>query len=233
MLSFQKGISRMYCRHLVSIIILSVAVWVGGCAREATSYVRPDYQQMQSLKTLAVTVKGNPEFTHTGKMNAESCGMIFMTGLAGAIVDTVNRGGLDKEEAQAIKPDEVLARARQDFTHTLVGTIRQSQRFETVHCIDDAADLRQFDAVLTVTITTWGSRIKDSQSNIVIPFMNVDVSMKTQNSQKLIWKETKTITYDTNRTMHDYTVQKELFGNDFKALIDKSGKQIAASLLKH
>lgn len=215
-------------RHVIIVVILLI-INISGCGSPTTSYVKPSRQELKTIRSLAVTVEGHPEFSHIGAITNESSTLIMLFTGPAVIMDAAIRNNIDEKTAGAIKPEEILAKANQDFINTLVATLQQSERFDEVKSVDRHSDI--FDAVLDIEIINWGSRIKHSESDVIIPFMDVNISMTLQYDNKLIWKEIQTVTYDTNHSLDDYKQQRGLFGSDFAKLINKAGKQIVALLL--
>jgi hypothetical protein len=213
---------------LAVVIAVSSLIILPGCG-SSKSYVRPSSQKLKTLKTIGVSVDGDAEFIHIGKNASESVGLVMFTGLVGAIIDSASRSNKDKEEAEAIKPEEVLLRGRQGFANTLVTSLQESQRFDTVKNITNHNN--NYDAVLDIEIAEWGTRMKHEKSDIIIPYIKVYVSLKARGSKKMIWSDTQTTTYDTNHSLYDYKWQKAVFESDFQSVINKSAKQIVASLL--
>lgn len=200
-----------------------------GCVSPATSYVKPSAQDLGAIRTLGVTVQGSPELSHTGAITEESSALMMIFGAPAVIADTAVRGSIDRHSAEAIMSQNLASKSRQEFVSTLIQALRKSQRFNEVRGVDGHKG--DSDAVIVVTIVKWGSRVKKSGSDEVIPFVDLDISMNAQGNNKLIWRETQTVTHDARRTLDDYKRQKSLFGRDFAVMINKAGKRVAALLL--
>lgn len=195
-----------------------------------TPYVKPSSQELKTTRTLVVTVEGDPEFSHVG--NIDPSAWMQLLGIPGVIVDTSTKTNAVKKSTEAIKPTEFLSKARQVFTKTLVETLQKSQHFDEVRVTDNINGYNNnFDAVLNIKIVNWGTRMQTTGSDVIIPFMDVNISMNLHRDNKLIWKEIQTVTDDTHHTLEDYKRQKGLFEDDFTALVNKAGKQVATLLL--
>jgi hypothetical protein len=225
-------------RGLAVIVNAIFVISMYGCTT-ATSYVKPTHEELIAIRNLALTVEGNPEFSHIGEITKETFNFVlpFFFGLAGAYAashaDTSTRKDMDAKSAAAIKPKDSSSIALPVFIGALVETLQQSKRFDDVRVIDNIGEKARniWDAVVVVKIVNWGSRIKQAQSDVVIPFMDIHLSVIRQHDNKLLLNETQTVTYDTNHTLDDYKQQEGLFGRDFMSLNNKAGKQVAMLLL--
>lgn len=224
---------NMRNRYLGVIFSTIFIINIYGCTRVATSYVKPGGQELKTIKCLAVTVKGAPEITHVGAITNESSALMILFGPPAVILDTAIRREIDENTAEAINPKEIASKAHTMLINTLVENLQQYPGFDEVRGFDkiDAQYTNTCDAILDVKILNWGSRIKHSGSDVIIPFLDIHISMIRQCDNKLIWNEKQTVTYDTNHTLDDYKQQTGLFERDFTTVINKAGKQVATLLL--
>lgn len=235
--SVMKGHFLRTKRGLAVIVNAIFVIGMYGCTT-ATSYVKPNHEELIAIRNLALTVEGNPEFTHIGEITKESFNFVlpFFFGLAGAYAashaDTTSREDMDAKSAAAIKPKDFSSIALPVLTDSLVEALQQSNRFNKVRVLDkvDERSKDLWDAVVLVKIVSWGSRIKQAQSDVIIPFMDIHLSMIRQRDNKLLLDETQTVTYDTNHTLDDYKQQEGLFGKDFISLNKKAGKHVGTLL---
>jgi hypothetical protein len=221
------------CATSVSLLFSTIfLINMIACARMPTSYVKPSYQELIIIKNLAVTIEGNPDISHIGAITNESTTLILLFGPPAAMLDTAIRKSIDDKTSELMKLKEISSESRAVFLNTLVENLQYLGRFEKVTVIDNIDEQRKknFDAVLKVKIINWGSRIKQSGSNMILPFIAVDISMVSQDGTRVIWNENQTITFDTHHTLDDYKQQNGLLGSDFTALMKKAGRQITELL---
>ncbi|WP_231717195.1 hypothetical protein [Desulfosarcina ovata] len=196
-----------------------------------TSYVKPNHHNLKTIESLVVRVEGNPDFSHIDAIESESSIIILVTGPIGAIVDTAYRNKIDDDVVDEIKSEEILSSARKNFAIQLSETLQKAQFFDIVNYVDAAYNRNDYDAILYIEIMNWGSRRKQSESYIIIPFIDFHIAMTDLRKNKLIWNENQTVTYDTNHTLNDYKTQNGLIENDLEKLINKSANQIVELLL--
>lgn len=220
-----KGLAIIACTMFITNLY--------GCAGRGTSYVKPSLAEFKTIRNLAVTVDGNPEFSHIGAITNES---VMLTILFTPILDAVIRKGMDDKTAESIKPKEIVSNYQTMFIGALVENLEELkhlERFDSVSVIDNIHDQykNNLDGIVSFKIINWGTRIKQSGSDRIIPFMDVQISMIRTFDRKLVWRENRTVTFDANRTLEDYKQQQGLFESDFTALINKAAKEVTALLI--
>jgi hypothetical protein len=194
--------------------------------------VKPSPQEFKKIRNLALTVDGNPEFSHIAAITKESIGLILIFGIPAAILDAVIRKDIDEKTAESIKPKEIESNYRAMFISSLVENFQDLKRFDSVRVIENSHNQSKnnFDGIVNLEIINWGSRIKKSGSDRIVLFMDIQISMIRTFDKKLVWSENQTVISDTSHTLENYKQQQGLLQSDFTALINKAGKRVATLL---
>lgn len=195
--------------------------------------VRPTTENINKIKSLALIVPTEPNFTVIyDRAKATNAAALFF-GLLGAAVASAHNEALDNKKAELISSYLDKVSCRSIFLESLHKALNSAGRFTEIKIFDKELESRNIfqDAVVTFRIQNWGIRLADRERDHMSAFIELEIKMiQTQNNQ-VLWDEHEVVLGQGRHPFGSYQKNKELLQSDLKVTCEEAGSRMANILI--
>jgi len=219
-----------------TIVLAGILLLIGGVAcGPVHQTVRPDGNNLSSVKKLAIVVPAEGEFTVFYERAKATATPALMFGLIGASIASAHNKSEDEQLAKGMSNYLDGFSCRSVFKESLVKSLTESGLFSEIQVFDkepDTAQLSKYDAVLIFEISNWGIRIVErGQTELMSSFVELEAKMVHSSTSNVIWDEHDTVLGQKKRTLGSYQNDKESCMKDIQEAAEDSGRRMANILI--
>ncbi len=228
---------------LACFLIVAVSA---GCVSTAAP-LRPTVADLATVKRLAVVMPGEGTFTimaerakgasagGTGATIGAGAAFGLIGALAAASIGSATLNHADETQAARVRPHLVDFSARRVFVSTLMATIREGGRFESIECFEKGLEpsrARQFDAVVAVEVPEWGLHLAQSREQETLTgFVAIEVRMTLSAADRVVWHEKHMVLGQRKHQLAEYANQPELLRREVTEVWEGAARKLAFELL--
>lgn len=217
---------------IISLLLLVAFLGLTGCG-SAHKTVRPQQDQFNEIKEIAVVVKQEKEFEVVySRATADGTGAVLF-GVAGAMIGASIDKGEDRDRAEQMESAINDFCCQKVFIDAL-SSLKQSSRFEKVDiCKEDLTpeQYADYDAVVAFTIEQWGLRLVEQRTDIVSGFIEFDMKVRSGEKQKIIWDERHVVAGQNRAYLRKYMQDGAFLREEMTQTIQEAGSSVSNLLI--
>jgi hypothetical protein len=185
------------------------------------------------IKTLAVVIPKDGEFTVLLDRATATTAPAAMFGLIGAAVASSHNKSLDEEKMKALAPHLSGFFARSVFIESFLKTLTESGQFEGAQIFDrhlGGNEISKYDAVLTLTINDWGLRLPSQSEERLAGFLELEAKMSRSKDNQVLWDEHDTILGQRRHFFSEYKADGSMFRSEIEETVKTAGARAATKI---
>ena len=196
--------------------------------------VQPSAAAIQSLKRIAVVVPDDGEFVVLLDRATATPAPAVLFGLVGAAIAAAHNKSRDPEKMSVLKPDLADFSARATFTEAFVQTLQASGRRNDVYLLEatpDNKESKNFDAVLTFKVLSWGLRLPNRDEERLAPFIELEITLNRYSDNQTLWNMHDTFLGQKRSYFSDYKEDGAMLRKELTETVANAGARMATKII--
>ena len=208
----------------------------------ATKLVRPNANDLNEIKSLAIVIPEDKNFTVMYERVKAPPNMQVSGGLPALVIGIGIAKAIDtgKELQDETKTKLFFScltefSCKSIFISTCEKALSDCGRFGNIKFYNGEIDINEktkFDAIVTLYIENWGLRlIEDIEGEKITPFFELAVEMTETRSKRTLWDEYEIVLGKERRSLDYYQNNVEPFKKEMEGTIEDAGRRVAYTLI--
>jgi hypothetical protein len=222
--------SHRFPRKFVWFVLVPIMVSCGPVHQA----IQPSTADIQSLKRIAVLVPNDGEFVVLLDRATATPAPAVLFGLVGAAIASAHNASRDKEKMTLLKPDLADFSARATFTEAFVQTLQASGRRNDVYLLEatpDNKESKNFDAVLTFNVLSWGLRLPNRDDERLAPFIELEITMNRYSDNQTLWNMHDTFLGQKRSYFSEYKDDGSMLRKELRETVANAGARMATKII--
>jgi len=223
------------CNHSfpIKFILLWLSPTILSCGPVHQS-IQPTADDIRSLKRIAVVIPNDGEFIVLLDRATATPAPAVLFGLVGAAIASAHNASRDTEKMTALNPHLTDFSARATFAETFGQTLNVSGRQNNVYLLEappDDNESKNFDAVLTFNILTWGLRLPNRDEERLAPFIELETTLRRSSDNQTLWDMHDTFLGQKRTFFSDYKEDAPMLRKELKETVANAGARMATKII--
>jgi hypothetical protein len=213
-------------------VLAAAAVSLAACGPVHTT-VRPTVSHLAGVQRVAVVVAEDGAFTVVKERAKATATGAVVFGLVGAAVASAANHGMDREEADRIRPGLTGFSPASPLRDAFVGALKGGGRIE-VDVVESERLLQgqDHDAIIRLTIKDWGVRLPSRAiSDKLAAFAEIEARMTRGRSQEVLWDEHEVSLGNGRHELAAYRQDAVLLRGELTEMLQGAGYRLATLLI--
>lgn len=213
-------------------VLVATAFSLAACGPIHTT-VRPTVSHLTTVQRVAVVVIEDGAFQVVKERAKATATGAVLFGVVGAAVASASNHGMDRDEADKIRPRLGDFSPTAPLRDSFVEALKSSGRLE-VDVVDSerAREGRSHDAVIRLTINDWGIRLPSRAiSDQLAAFAEIQARMTRGSSQELLWDEHEVSLGNGRHDLAAYRQDGALLRSELTDMLQSAGFRLANLLI--
>jgi hypothetical protein len=219
-------------KGFLPVILVHLLILTASCGPVyKTVQLKPD--DIGNIKTLAVVIPVDGEFTVVLDRATATATPAFMFGLIGAAVASSHNKSLDNEKVNALAPHLAGFSARTVFIESFRKALTESGQLKETQIFDrhlGGNEAGKYDAIVTLTIKDWGLRLPAQTEERLAGFIELEAKMSRTKDNQILWDEHDTILGQRRQYFSEYKDDGSMFRSEIEETVKTAGARAATKI---
>ena len=196
--------------------------------------IQPTADDIRSLKRIAVVIPNDGAFVVLLDRATATPAPAFLFGLVGAAIASAHNTSRDTEKMTALNPHLANFSTRATFAEAFGQTLKVSGRPNNVHLLEalpDDNESKDFDAVLTFNVLTWGLRLPNRDEERLAPFIELETTLRRASDNQTLWSMHDTFLGQKRTFFADYKEDGPMLRKELKETVASAGARMANKII--
>jgi hypothetical protein len=196
--------------------------------------IQPTAEDIRGLKRIAVVIPNDGEFVVLFDRATATTAPAVLFGLVGAAIASAHNQSRDMEKVTALNPHLANLSGRTTFTDAFSQTLKNSARQTDIQLFEkvpDESQTKNFDAVLTFDIRTWGLRLANRDDERLAPFIELETTLIRARDNQTLWNMHDTFLGQKRSYFAEYKEDGPMLRNEMKEAIGNAGARMANKII--
>jgi len=215
--------------------VLVALLWLIPACGPVHTTVRPQAGTLAKVKSVAVVVPPDGEFTvYYERAKATATGAVFF-GLVGAAVSSSYNTSEDSKIADVLRPQLAGFSCQEVFRAAVARALTESKRFAEVRVLEKEppeAEKAKYDAIATFKFVGWGVRLVERTSGErVSSFVDIMASLRKAGAADPVWSENTTVIGKGKHALADFRESPDVTRREVAAVVEDAAYRVANTLI--
>jgi hypothetical protein len=196
--------------------------------------IQPTADDIRSLKRIAVVIPNDGAFVVLLDRGNATPAPAILFGLVGAAIASAHNTSRDEEKMTALNPHLANFSTRATFAEAFGQTLKVSGRQNNVYLLQappDDNESKNFDAVLTFNVVTWGLRLPNRDEERLAPFIELETTLRRSSDNQNLWNMRDTFLGQKRTFFSDYKEDGPMLRKEMKETVANAGARMATKII--